>query len=47
MKMIGSEVNELLWCARAFERELRLSEHRPAAELQTLKAIPGVGHTAA
>jgi signal transduction histidine kinase len=31
LKMIGGEVGDLLWRARAFERERRLGEHRPAA----------------
>ena len=43
-KTIGGKVDDLLWCARAFERKRRLSEHRPAAGLQPLQTIPRVGH---
>ena len=31
LKMIGGQIDNLLGRARAFERERRLSEHRPAA----------------
>ena len=44
LKMIGGKVDDLLWCARTFERERRLSEQCLAAGLQPLQAIPGVGH---